>query len=118
MITGAHTIIYTKEAEQLRAFFRDKLGFHCVDAGGGWLIFALPPGELAVHPAEGDSGSEGEHELFLMCDDLQKTVADLKTKGVELTKPITEAPFGLLTAIKLPDGNELGIYEPRHPTAI
>jgi catechol 2,3-dioxygenase-like lactoylglutathione lyase family enzyme len=117
MITGAHTIIYSQQAEELREFFREKLGFRSVDAGRGWLIFALPPAELAVHPTEEDVDLT-RHELFLMCDDIHKTAADLKQKGVELARPITEAPWGLVSAIKLPDGKELGIYEPRHPTAI
>jgi catechol 2,3-dioxygenase-like lactoylglutathione lyase family enzyme len=118
MITGAHTIIYTKDADKLRAFFRDVLGFRSVDAGHGWLIFESPPAELAVHPAEDEAGPQNEHELFLMCDDLGKTVAELKKKGVELARPISETRYGLMTAIKLPGGGELGIYEPRHPTAI
>jgi catechol 2,3-dioxygenase-like lactoylglutathione lyase family enzyme len=116
MINGAHTIVYSKDAEKLRAFFRDVLGWNSVDAGLGWLIFALPPGEIAVHPAE--HGAEaGTHELFLMCDDVKKTVAELKSKGVELEE-ITEAPWGLVTSIKLPDGGKLGLYQPRHPTAL
>ncbi len=110
MINGAHAIIYSKDAEKVRAFLRDVLGWKSVDAGRGWLIFGLPPAEVAVHPSEHD-GSSGTHELFLMCDDLQKTMTDLTAKGVEFT-PITEAPYGSLTAIKLPDG-----YQPCHPTA-
>ena len=95
----------------MRAFFRDVLGFASVDAGGGWLIFQLPPTELAAHPAE----ERGRHEMYLMCDDLEATVEELKKKGVEFTRPIAEERWGLVTAIKLPGGVELGLYEPRHP---
>ena len=111
MITGAHAIVYSRDADADRAFFRDVLGFPSVDAGGGWLIFALPPAELAAHPA--DAG--GRHELYLMCDQIESTVADLKAKGVEFTAPVSAAGFGLLTSLKLPGGGELGLYEPRHP---
>jgi catechol 2,3-dioxygenase-like lactoylglutathione lyase family enzyme len=111
MITGAHAIVYTRDPEADRAFFRDVLGFRSVDAGGGWLIFALPPAELAAHPS--DDG--GHHELYLMCDDITATVADLESKGVELARPVSDEGFGLLTALVLPGGGELGLYEPRHP---
>jgi catechol 2,3-dioxygenase-like lactoylglutathione lyase family enzyme len=111
MITGAHAVVFTADAEATRAFFRDVLGFPSVDAGGGWLIFALPPAELAAHPA--DAG--GRHELYLMCDEIEATVADLQAKGVEFTAPVSDEGFGLLTSLKLPGGGELGLYEPRHP---
>jgi catechol 2,3-dioxygenase-like lactoylglutathione lyase family enzyme len=111
VITGAHAIVYSTDADADRAFFRDVLGFPSVDAGGGWLIFALPPAELAAHPA--DAG--GRHELYLMCDEIESTVAELQAKGVEFTAPVSEAGFGLLTSLKLPGGGELGLYEPRHP---
>jgi predicted enzyme related to lactoylglutathione lyase len=111
MITGAHAIVFTPDAERLRAFFRDVLELPSVDAGHGWLIFALPPAEIAAHPAE----TAGKHELYLMCDDIEATVAELQAKGVELTGPVTDAAFGRLTAIALPGGGELGLYEPRHP---
>jgi catechol 2,3-dioxygenase-like lactoylglutathione lyase family enzyme len=114
MITGAHAVIFSKDAEGLRAFFRDALGFPSVDAGGGWLIFALPPAELAAHPTDDDS----HHELYLMCDDVHATVADLRSKGVELSEQISEEPFGLMTSIKLPGGGELGLYEPRHSSPL
>src|SRR3954447_114132 len=114
MITGLHAIIYSREAEAARALLGDVLGFDSVDAGGGWLIFAMPPAELAVHPAE----QAGTTELYLMCDDLAATVAELGAKGVETTRPVSDEGWGLLTAIRLPDGGELGLYEPRHPTAI
>ena len=112
MITGAHAIIFSKDAEALRAFLGDTLGFRSVDAGGGWLIFGLPPAELAAHPAE----EAGKHELYLMCDDIEATVAELEAKGVKFAGPVNEAGFGLMTSIELPGGGELGLYEPRHPT--
>ena len=111
MITDAHAIVYSRDADADRAFFRDVLGFPSVDAGGGWLIFALPPAELAAHPA--DAG--GRHELYLMCDEIESTVAELQAKGVEFTAPVSDQGFGLLTSIRLPGGGELGLYEPRHP---
>jgi len=112
MINGAHVIIYSRDAEADRAFIRDVLEFRGIDVGGGWLIFKLPPAEVAVHPAE-----EPQHELYLMCDDLEKTLADLKAKGVEVTRPPSEQGWGVLSAIRLPSGAELPIYEPRHPPA-
>jgi catechol 2,3-dioxygenase-like lactoylglutathione lyase family enzyme len=112
VITGTHAIIFTKDADALRGFFRDVLGFSSVDAGGGWLIFALPPAELAAHPTD----DAGHHELYLMCDDVHATVDELASKGVEFSGPISDEGFGLMTAIKLPGGGELGLYEPRHPT--
>jgi predicted enzyme related to lactoylglutathione lyase len=114
MINGAHAVIFTKDAESLRAFLRDTVGFPSVDAGGGWLIFALPPAELAAHPA--DEG--GRMELYLMCDDVEATVDELQRKGVSFNGPITDEGFGLMTAIELPGGGELGLYEPRHPTPL
>jgi predicted enzyme related to lactoylglutathione lyase len=112
MITGAHAIIHTKNPDRVRAFFRDVLEFSSVDAGDGWLIFALPPAELAAHPAADAS----HHELYLMCDDIHATVEELATKGVEFSRPISDERWGLITAIKMPDGGELGLYEPKHPT--
>ncbi len=114
MITGIHAIIFASQAEEVRAFFRDVLGFSSVDAGGGWLIFALPPAELAAHPAEADQ----HHELYLMCDDVHATVHELKGKGVEFTRPVSDQGFGSITALRLPGGGELGLYEPRHPTPL
>jgi predicted enzyme related to lactoylglutathione lyase len=111
VITGMHAIVFSPEAEKVRAFFDDVLGLPSADAGGGWLIFALPPAELAVHPADG----QARHELYLMCDDIQATLADLKGKGVEVAQEVSDQGWGLLAAIRLPDGSELGIYEPRHP---
>jgi predicted enzyme related to lactoylglutathione lyase len=114
MITGLHSIVFSPGAEEDRAFFRDVLGLRSVDAGGGWLIFAMPPAELAVHPADGP----GHHELYLMCDDIKATLDDLRAKGVEVSAEITNAGWGLLASIKLPSGGDLTIYEPRHETAI
>ena len=110
MITGVHAIVFGPDADGLRAFFRDVLELDSVDAGGGWLIFALPPAELAAHPGE------PRHELYLMCDDIERTIAELTAKGVEFTGPVRDGGWGLLTAIALPGGGELGLYEPRHPS--
>jgi predicted enzyme related to lactoylglutathione lyase len=114
MITGMHAIVFSREAEKVRAFFRDVLSLPSVDAGGGWLIFALPPAELAVHPAEGDS----RHELYLMCDDIHATLAELRGKGVEVAQDVADQGWGLVAAIRLPDGSEFPIYEPRHPSPL
>ena len=114
MITGVHAIIYSEKAEAVRAFFRDVLGYRSVDAGRGWLIFALPPAEIAVHPTEGDAN----HELYLMCDDLEQTLAGLRAKGVETVGPIHEERWGRLTSIQIAEGTTLGIYQPKHPLAI
>jgi predicted enzyme related to lactoylglutathione lyase len=111
VITGVHALIYTKDVEAARAFFRDVLGFPWVDAGQGWLIFALPPAELAAHPTV----ENGHCALYLMCDDVRKTVAELKRKGAEFTRPIMEQSWGFVTSLNLPGGGELGLYEPKHP---
>jgi catechol 2,3-dioxygenase-like lactoylglutathione lyase family enzyme len=110
MITGMHAIVYSPQAEKVRAFFTDVLGMPSADAGAGWLIFALPPAELAVHPAEGES----RHELYLMCDNIQATLAELTGKGAEIAQDVSDQGWGLLAAIRLPDGSQLPIYEPRH----
>jgi catechol 2,3-dioxygenase-like lactoylglutathione lyase family enzyme len=114
VINGAHVIIYTRDADADRAFLRDVLGFDSVDAGGGWLIFKLPPAELAAHPD--DTG--GRHQLYMMCDDIVATVAELRAAGVEIAREVTDEGFGLMTAIVLPGGGELGLYEPRHPSPL
>lgn len=114
MITGAHVILYSRDAEADRAFIRDTLGFAGVDAGGGWLIFQLPPAEIAIHPTDGGPTAE----FYLMCDDIEQLLAELKTKGVELSRPVTDEGWGLLAAIKLPSGSDLSLYQPRHPVAI
>jgi hypothetical protein len=110
VINGVHAIVFSPAAEQVRAFFADVIGLPSVDAGGGWPIFALPPAELAVHPADGP----GHHELYLMCDDIHATLSELQRKGVEVTADVSDQGWGLLAAIRLPDGAELAIYEPRH----
>ena len=122
MITGAHAIIYAQDAEKARAFFRDVLDWPYVDAHGGWLIFKLPPAELGLHPAgdEGDPGAgatSGHHELYLMCDDVAATVAGLAAKGVEFTTLVQDFGFGLLARLRVPGAGELGLYQPKHPTA-
>jgi catechol 2,3-dioxygenase-like lactoylglutathione lyase family enzyme len=114
MITGVHAIIFSRDAEADRAFFRDVLDLPSVDAGGGWLIFALPPAELAAHPTDGQS----RHELYLMCDDISATVAELRGKGVEFRGEISDEGFGLMTALRLPGGSELSLYQPRHTSPL
>jgi catechol 2,3-dioxygenase-like lactoylglutathione lyase family enzyme len=113
MINGAHAILYSDDADATRATLVKVLGTRTVDAGGGWLLFALPPAEVAVHPAE----RGGRAELYLMTDDVAGTVAALQAEGVEIARPISDQGWGLSTAISLPGGVELGLYQPRHPTA-
>ena len=113
MITAAHVILYSTDAEADRVFIRDVLGLAGVVAGDGWLIFKLPPAEIAVHPTDGLS----KHEFFLMCDDIEQTLVDLTAKGVTVSKPISEQGWGLLASIQLPSGSDLSIYQPRHATA-
>ncbi|MGE0785975.1 MAG: VOC family protein [Sandaracinaceae bacterium] len=112
MIRAAHTILYSKDAEADRAFFRDVLGFSHVDVGGGWLIFALPPSEVAMHPS--DTG--GKHELYLVCDSITAFVASMKERGVPCTA-VHEERWGSLVRVTLPSGAELGVYEPKHALA-
>ncbi len=111
MISGAHVVLFSSEPEAVRELFRDVFGLPSTDAGGGWLIFALPPAEAAVHPGEGDARAE----LYLMCEDIEATAAELESRGVELARPVSDERWGLVTAIALPGGGELGIYQPRHP---
>ncbi|MFI1966931.1 VOC family protein [Streptomyces pathocidini] len=113
MISGAHVIVYSRDAEADRAFIREVLEFPGVDAGGGWLIFKLPPAEVAVHPTDG----EPRHEFYLMCDDLDAQLAELAAKGVEIARPVSEQRWGRLAALRLPSGAELPIYQPLHPVA-
>jgi len=113
VITGAHILLYTPEAEALRGVLRDVMGWSYVDAHDGWLIFALPPAELAVHP-----GDSPRHELSLMCDDIHATVADLREKGVEIRGEPEAAGFGIQVTMVLPGGVEVMLYQPRHATAI
>jgi catechol 2,3-dioxygenase-like lactoylglutathione lyase family enzyme len=113
MISGAHVILYSENAEADRAFFRDVLGFKFVDAGHGWLIFALPPAEAAVHPSD----ESGNHELYFMCDDLKTEIASLANKSVTCSE-VQEQRWGSVTKIRLPGGGEIGLYQPKHPTAM
>ncbi|MFF0425652.1 VOC family protein [Streptomyces sp. NPDC004520] len=113
MINGAHVILYTRDAEADRDFLRDVIGFEHVDAGGGWLIFRLPPAEIAVHPTT----DEPKHEVYLMCEDLTRTLTTLEDRGAEISRAITDQGWGLLAAVRLPSGTELPLYEPQHPTA-
>ena len=113
MICGAHVTIDSKDATADRAFFREILGLSSVDAGHGWLIFALPPTEVAVHPAE----ENGRHELYFMCDDLKAEISALGEKGIACSE-LQEARWGSITHIRLPGGGEVGLYQPKHPTAL
>lgn len=113
MFSGTHAIFYSTDADADRAFIRDVLGFPGVDAGEGWLIFKLPPAELAVHPTT----DEPKHELYLMCDDIAAQLAEFSAKGVEIVRPPSDRPWGRIAAIRLPSGTELAFYEPRHPVA-
>lgn len=114
MIKGSHVVIHSRDAEADRAFLADVLGQPHVDAGGGWLIFKLPPAEVAVHPSDGPTG----HELYFVCDDLDTTMNELRAKGVQFTQDVSEERWGRLTRLRLPGGGEVGMYEPRHPLAI
>ncbi len=113
MISGAHVIVYSKNAEADRAFFRDVLGFKAVDAGQGWLIFALPPAEAAFHPGE----KNGVQELYLMCDDLKAEMASLAKKNVTCSE-IQEERWGSITKMRLPGGGDIHLYQPKHPNAL
>ena len=115
-VVGAHTILYAEDPEAARAFLRDVLGLPSVDAGGGWLIFRSPPAELAVHPAD-SSAPSGNSQLYLICDDLDATVAELRAKGVQLAGRVEELRWGRLTTVPVPGAGAVGLYEPRHPTA-
>ena len=118
-IIGAHALLYTTEAETLRAMLRDVFGFPHVDAGGGWLIFALPPAELGVHPAEGPTYESGvRHQLSFMCDDIHATIADLRAKGVQVKGEPADEGYGITVMLGLPGGVDVMLYEPRHPVAI
>jgi hypothetical protein len=112
MIFGAHFILYSRDAEADRAFFRDVLGFPSVDAGRGWLIFALPPAEAAIHPSDGNDA----HELYLICDDVEAEMKTLAEKGVACS-PLENQRWGSITRIALPGGGKVGLYQPRHPIA-
>jgi catechol 2,3-dioxygenase-like lactoylglutathione lyase family enzyme len=116
VITGAHTILYSTDAEADRRFLADVLGFRSVDAGGGWLIFALPPAEVAVHPTDGPSSCE----LYFLCDDIEATVADLRARGATLVDDgaVSDQGWGRLATVVLPGGGQVGVYEPRHASPL
>jgi catechol 2,3-dioxygenase-like lactoylglutathione lyase family enzyme len=113
MISAAHIVVYSKDAEADRAFFRDVLGFKSVDAGHGWLVFALPPGEAAFHPSD----ENVDHELYFICDDLKAEMASLAKKNVKCSE-VQQARWGSITKMRLPSGGEVGLYQPKHPLAI
>jgi hypothetical protein len=118
-ITGIHALLYSSEPEALRTTLRNAFGWKHVDAGGGWLIFALPPAELGVHPAEGPSYESGmRHQLTLMCDNMQKTIRELRSKGIEVKGEPEDEGFGITVMLGLPGGVEIMLYQPRHPVAI
>jgi len=118
VIAGAHTLLYAEDPDAARAFFRDVLGFSNVDAGGGWLIFALPPAELGIHPVERPEHESGRQELYLMCHDIGATVSELEAQGVEFTAPVSDEGFGLLTRFKVPGAGDAWLYEPRHASPL
>jgi catechol 2,3-dioxygenase-like lactoylglutathione lyase family enzyme len=109
VISGAHVILFSEDADADRAFFRDVLGLRSVDAGEGWLIFSLPPAELAVHP-----GRDSHHELYLMCGDLDAAIGQLRNKGVSVSDEVTQRPWGRMVAFRLPGGSSINLYEPHH----
>jgi predicted enzyme related to lactoylglutathione lyase len=122
MIAAVHTVIYAEDAEAARAFFRDVLGWPHVDAGAGWLIFRTGPSELGVHPAAGAEGDAGRprsthHQVTLMCEDIESTVAELMQRGARFTQHIKDEGFGRTATIEVPGAGEMMIYEPRHPVA-
>jgi len=118
-VIGAHVLLYTPEPEALRATLRDVFGWKYVNAGDGWLIFALPPAELGVHPAEGPTYESGvRHQLSLMCDDIEATIRELRAKGIEVKAEPTDEGYGITVMLNLPGGVEVQLYEPRHPVAI
>jgi predicted enzyme related to lactoylglutathione lyase len=118
-ILGAHVLLYTPEPEALRAVLRDVFGWKHVDAGGGWLIFRLPPAELGVHPAEGPTAeADVRHQFSLMCDDLASTAAELRARGVEVRGEPRAEEWGVWVTMVLPGGVEVMLYQPRHPLAI
>jgi catechol 2,3-dioxygenase-like lactoylglutathione lyase family enzyme len=123
MINGVHFLLYSKDAEADRAFVREVLGFHTVDAGHGWSIFGLPPAEMGIHPGDGQFVQQHAEQallgavMYLMCEDLAATVRELRTKHVECSETL-EAEWGITTTVPLPSGGRVGLYQPKHPTAI
>jgi hypothetical protein len=122
MVNGAHFLLYSKDPEADRAFLRDVLGFRSVDAGRGWLIFTLPPAEIAVHPSDEASARNTDEGVvaaafYLLCDNLKSTMRSLKAKKASFT-PVQDAPWGIVTTLPLPSGAKIGLYQPKHPTAV
>ena len=119
MITAVHTLLYCDDPVAARAFLKEVLGWRSVDTGGGWLIFHAGPAELAAHPTSGADGwsSTPHHEITLMCDDIEATIADLETRGAEFTRPVRDDGWGLTTSLSVPGAGEILLYEPRHSTA-
>ena len=118
-ITGVHGLLYTSEPDAVREILRDVFGWRHVDAGHGWLIYALPPAELGVHPGEGPTFDAGvRHEISLMCDDITSTIAELRAKGVDVDPVVRDQGYGIVTTMRLPGGLDMLLYQPRHPTAI
>jgi len=113
LVSGAHVLIYSHDADADRGFLKDVLGLDSVDSGGGWLIFALPPTEVAVHPTE----EREHHDLYLLCEDLDVTARELERKGVQLKRPFDEPRWGRVTELMLPGGGRIGLYQPKHPLA-
>jgi catechol 2,3-dioxygenase-like lactoylglutathione lyase family enzyme len=118
VIAGTHTIIFAEDAERARLFLRDVLGLEGVDAGDGWLILALPPGEVAVHPGSGWGRGPGHHALFFMCHDIEQTVQELEGRGVEFVSSIEDEDWGRIAEFRIPGAGEIGLYEPRHPSPL
>jgi catechol 2,3-dioxygenase-like lactoylglutathione lyase family enzyme len=118
MIAGAHAIIFAEDAERARAFLRDVLGFEALDAGDGWLIFQLPPAELAVHPGPGWGRGPRQHALFFMCHDIERMVEELERMGAQFASPIEDEGWGRIAQLKIPGAGEIGLYEPRHPSPL
>ena len=115
MIRGVHTMFYTSRAAELRAFLRDKLGFPATDVGGGWLVFDLPEADMGCHPVDAKEGpTSGTADISFYCDDIEKTMAELKAKGVEFTMPVEDRGYGLVTFFKVPGGFEVQLYQPRY----
>lgn len=118
MIAGAHTLLFAEDADAARAFFRDVLGFDNVDAGDGWLIFALPPAELGIHPVERSDHVGGKQELWFMCHDLEATIPELEAKGVQFTEPVAEESFGRYRRFEVPGAGDAWLYQPKHASPL
>jgi predicted enzyme related to lactoylglutathione lyase len=113
LISGAHVVIYSRDAEADRAFFKNVLRLESVDSGGGWLIFALPPAEAAIHPTD----EQEHHDVYLLCEDIEATAQELERRGVPLKRPFDEPRWGRVSEITLPGGGQIGLYQPKHPLA-